>query len=416
MLLTDLWWSWSCHINANNNESITSLSPTAPNAPGQMDLLLSQALYDHWKDILAGAPAMLDLPTDRPRASHRSTDVSKIPIRLDKHLTLSLKQVAIEYDMDLSVVVMAGWSAVLARLSSQDDIIIGYHASGPGGPGRSQQADKGSIWPLRLDLSSEPNISQLFERVRKMASSSMSHQGLPLNSMAEITNSPLIQVAFRWNNQTSSQPPATIQVELELQLHEQDNEIVGDMLFFSDLFNPDTIERHVGYLCSMLQAIVTEVDRPVMSLALLSQVERDLVLGKWNETGQAYPSEMCIHHLFEQQVGHTPQAIALVLNSQSLTYIELNERANRLAHHLIELGVKPDSLVAIYVERSFTMIIGVLAILKAGGAYVPLDPSYPKERLAYILEDAAPTVALADSVGCTILSEASQHIEHQKGI
>ncbi|KAF9349301.1 hypothetical protein BGX34_001876, partial [Mortierella sp. NVP85] len=242
----------------------------------------------------------------------------------------------------------------------------------------------------------------------------MDHQGLPLNSIAGLAGSPLIQVAFRWNNQASSHSPASIQVEIELQLQEKDSEIVGDMFFSSDLYNLDTIERHVGYLRSMLQAIVADVDLPVMSMTLLSQVERDLILGKWNETEQAYPSDLCIHHLFEQQVERTPQAIALVLNGQSLTYTELNGRANRLAHHLIELGVKPDGPVAICVERSFAMIVGVLAVLKAGGAYVPLDPSYPKERLAYILEDTAPTVALADSVGLTTLGEASQHLQHQK--
>ncbi|KAK3815516.1 MAG: Non-ribosomal peptide synthetase module [Benniella sp.] len=387
------------------NGNIT-LPSTAPNATGQVSMSPSQAQYDYWRGILAGAPAMLDLPTDRPRVSRQSTDVSKIPIRLDAHLTLSLKQVAIEYEMDLSVVVMTGWSAVLARLSAQDDIIIGYHASGPDVSGCNQQAVKDSIWPLRLDLSYEPNISLLLERARKMASSSMVHQGLPLNSIAEIASSPLIQAVLRWDSQTSSHPPGPIQVELELQLQEQDTEITGNMLFSSDLFNPDTIGRHVGYLCSMLQAIVADVDRPVMSVALLSQMERDLLLEKWNKTEQAYPSDMCIHHLFEQQVEHTPQATALVLNSQSLTYIELNERANMLAYHLIGLGVRPESLVSICVERSFTMIVALLAVLKAGGAYVPLDPSYASERLCDIMLDANPGILVADSHGKEALGES----------
>ncbi|KAF9343518.1 hypothetical protein BGX34_006664, partial [Mortierella sp. NVP85] len=175
------------------------------------------------------------------------------------------------------------------------------------------------------------------------------------------------------------------------------------------------MERHVGYLHTMLHAMVEDIDRPVTSVDLLSQVERDIVIGKWNETQQDYPADLCIHHLFEQQVERTPQATVLVFNGQSLTYAELNERANRLAHHLIGLGVQPDSLVAICVERSFAMIVGVLAVLKAGGAYVPLDPSYPKERLAYILEDAAPTIVLVDGAGHVSFSEASQHL-HVKDI
>ena len=358
---------------------------------------------------------MLDLPTDRPRASRRSTDVSKTPIQLDAQLTLSLKKVATEYDMDLSMVVMAGWSAVLARLSTQDDIVIGYHSTGSGGLEDNQHADNGNIWPLRLDLSGDQNISQHFERVRKMASSSMDHQGLPLDSIAEIAGSPLFQVALRWN-QAPLHSTTQIQVEIELELQEQNNEVVGDMRFYSALFNHDTIERHIGYLKSMLQAIAADVDRPVMSVDILSQAERGLILGKWNETEQVYPADLCVHHPFQQQAERTPQATALVFSGQSMTYAELNERANILAHHLIELGVKPESLVAICLERSFAMIVGVLAVLKAGGAYVPLDPSYPVERLAYILEDAAPKIALVDAVGRTTLSEATQHLQHQKGI
>jgi non-ribosomal peptide synthetase component F len=165
----------------------------------------------------------------------------------------------------------------------------------------------------------------------------------------------------------------------------------------------------------MLQAMVVDVSRPMMSVDLLSQDERDLVLEEWNETQQDYPEGSCIHHLFERQVECTPQATALVFNGQRMIYSELNERSNRLAHHLIGLGVQPDSLVVICVERSFAMIVSVLAVLKAGGAYVPIDPSYPKERLAYILEDAAPAIALADTVGRTALSEAGQHFHHHIG-
>jgi non-ribosomal peptide synthetase component F len=175
------------------------------------------------------------------------------------------------------------------------------------------------------------------------------------------------------------------------------------MKFHSDLFNLDTVERHVGYLCSMLQVIAADEDRLVKSVDLLSQAERDLVLAKWNETQREYPAELCIHHLFEQQVKQTPQSTALVLNGQSLTFAELNARANRLAHRLIELGVQPESLVAICVDRSFTMIVALLAILKAGGAYVPLDPSYASERLRDILKDASPGILIGDYHGKHVL-------------
>ncbi|KAF9348707.1 hypothetical protein BGX34_002284, partial [Mortierella sp. NVP85] len=233
----------------------------------------------------------------------------------------------------------------------------------------------------------------------------MDHRGFPLDSSAYITGPPLLQVALRWNHALIHHA-ARIQVELELQLQEQDNEFVGGMVFRPDLFNPETVERHVGYLCAMLQAIATDVDKPVMSVDLLLQAERDLVFGKWNGMQRDYPDHLCIHQLIEQQVERTPQATALVFNDQSLTYGELNERANKLAHHLISLGVRPDSLVAICVERSFAMIIGLLAILKAGGAYVPLDPSYARGRLCDILMDASPGILIADNHGKEAFGEA----------
>lgn len=189
--------------------------------------------------------------------------------------------------------------------------------------------------------------------------------------------------------------------DLTLALYESDKRIMGKLTYSTALFDHATIERHAGYLSTMLQTMVVDTDQMAMSVSLLSGVERDLVLREWNETQQDYPDHLCVHHRFEQQVERTPQATALVFNGQSMTYSELNGRANKLAHHLIGLGVQPDSLVAICVERSFAMIVGVLAILKTGGAYVPLDPLYPKERLTYILEDAKPTVALVDSVGRT---------------
>jgi non-ribosomal peptide synthetase component F len=347
---------------------------------------------------------MLSLSTDRPRISHQSANESKNPIILDASLTQSLKNLAVKHNMDLSTIVISGWGAVLARLSSQDDILIGYYIDSPTRPG-DNQTDNSTVSLLRLDLSGEPNISQLLERVRKMASSSMDHRDFPQDSRSEITGSPLLQVALRWS-QAPIHHATQIQVELELQLQEQDNGVVGSMAFCPDLFNPETVERHVGYLRSMLQAIATDVDKPVMSVDLLSQAEQDLVLEKWNGTQRDYPDHLCIHQLIEQQVERTPHATALVFDDQSLTYRELNERANKLAHHLLSLGVQSDSLVAICVECSFAMIERLLAILKAGGAYVPLDPSYSRERLRDILMDASPSILIADNHGKDALGEA----------
>ncbi|KAF9921201.1 hypothetical protein BGZ65_010558, partial [Modicella reniformis] len=183
-----------------------------------------------------------------------------------------------------------------------------------------------------------------------------------------------------------------------------DDEIVGSLEYSTALFDRQTVERYIGYLHTMLQAMAVNQEQKISNVDLLSPEERDLLLRSWNETQQDYPTHLCIHKLFEQQVERTPQATALVFMDQSMSYSELNNRANRLGHHLIGLGVQPDMRVAICVERSFAMIIGVLAILKAGGAYVPLDPAYASERLRDILTDAAPSIVVADEFGQNVLN------------
>ncbi|ORX82118.1 acetyl-CoA synthetase-like protein, partial [Basidiobolus meristosporus CBS 931.73] len=384
--------------------NITPFPSTSSNAHEKLNLPLTQVEYDFWRKTLVGAPAILDLPTNRSRVSHQSTNESNIPILLDTPLVQSLKKIAIEYDMDLSMVVITGWSSVLARLSGQDDIVIGFQHNGSDSQICDKQTDT-SILPLRLDLSGEPNFSQLLQRVRKIATVSMGRHDIPIDSIIKIGALPLIRVVLQWNNKKSLHSATSILVDLNMRLQQQEDKVVGDMHYSSDLYNPDAIKQHVKYLHSVLQAMTVNVNQPIMSVDLLSQAERDLVLKKWNDTQQDYPSELCIHHLFEQQVERTPQATALVFDGQSLTYAELNELANRLAHQLITLGVQPESVVAICVERSVAMVAGVLAILKAGGAYIPLDPSYASDRLRDILLDSSPHIVIADTLGQQALGE-----------
>ncbi|KAF9271332.1 hypothetical protein BGZ68_003801, partial [Mortierella alpina] len=167
------------------------------------------------------------------------------------------------------------------------------------------------------------------------------------------------------------------------------------------------MDRHIGYLRAILHAIALDMDRPLSTVDILSTDEHSR-MNTWNDTLREYPDQLCLHHLFEQQAERTPEAIAVVHGDESLTYDQLNARSNRLAHHLISIGVKPDTRVAICVKRSLSMIVGIMAILKAGGAYVPLDPLYTSERLLTILDDTAPTCVVADSVGMKALGEKAQ--------
>ncbi|KAG0204308.1 hypothetical protein BGX31_003184, partial [Mortierella sp. GBA43] len=316
--------------------------------------------------------------------------------------------------------ILAAWSAVLSRLSGQDDIVIGTPTAN-----RNHHQIESLIGffvntlALRIDLSGDPSIRQLVERVRRCTIGAQAHQDLPFEQVVDIvqpprdlSHTPLFQVMFVWENseddalhlpglQVDSYEADydAIKFDIELHLYETGDEIVGDMSYSMALYDHTTMKRHVGYLQAMLSAMTNEVDRVVTNVDLLATAEGELLLKTWNATQQDYPSDLCIHHLFEQQVERTPEATAVVFMGQSLSYGELNKRANRLAHHLIRLGVKPDTRVAICVDRSIAMVIGVLAILKAGGAYVPLDPAYASDRLCDILVDATPNVAIVDAPG-----------------
>ncbi|MCF2135363.1 amino acid adenylation domain-containing protein [Mycetohabitans endofungorum] len=375
-----------------------------------------QGQSDYWRATLADAPVLLELPTDRPRPAQPSFAGAQVPIRIDAQTTGALKRVSQAHGATLFMTVLAAWSAVLSRLSGQDDLVIGT----PSANRNHYQIEPligffVNTLALRMDLSGKPNVTQLLERVRRTTLDAQAHQDLPFEQVVEIVqpprrleHTPLFQVMFAWQNSETAAwnlPGLAVQsmeldydvvkFDLELGLYEAGEEIVGSLSYATALFDRATIERHVGYLQAMLQAIVAGGQQPVAHVELLAPAERTLLLETWNATQQDYPTHQYIHQLFEAQVVRTPEATALVYEDQMLSYTELNAQANRLAHHLIELGVAPDARVAICVERSPALMVGLLAILKAGGAYVPLDPAYPPERLAYMVTDSAPAVLLS---------------------
>ncbi|ORX76564.1 acetyl-CoA synthetase-like protein [Basidiobolus meristosporus CBS 931.73] len=387
-----------------------------------------QEQSEFWRNALAGAPVSITLPTDRPRPSRQSFAGARMPIRVDSHTTLALKRLSQQNGATLFMTILAAWSAVLSRLSGQDDIMIGTPSAN-----RNHRAIEQLIGffvntlVLRVDLSGNPSGSELLERVRQFAVAAQAHQDLPFEQVVEITKpprrmdqTPLFQVMFAWQNNDEGEvhlpgiiiSPAEVtydivKFDLDLELYEENDEIIGHLGYSTALFEQSTIERHIGYLQAMLQAIATDAGQSVSSVNLLSSSEQKLLIEKWNITDEPYTNHQCIHQLFEEQVTRFPNAIAVVSESQTLTYSEVNERANRLAHHLIELGVKPDTLVALCVERSVAIVIGILAILKAGGAYLPLDPVYASERLNDIVSDASPSILLADEHGGNTIGEAS---------
>jgi amino acid adenylation domain-containing protein len=379
------------------------------------ELLREQAEY--WKRTLAGAPGLLELPYDRPRPARQSHAGALARLELDEELTAGLKELGRRHGTTLFMTLLAAWAAVLARLSGQADLVIGTPTAN-----RGRGEIEGLIGffvntlALRVDLGGEPTVAELLRRVKARALEAQRYQDLPFEQVVELvqparslSHTPLFQVMFAWQNAprgalelpglragpVGPEAQVTAKFDLSLSLQEAGGRIVGGLEYATALFDASTAERFLGYLRRVLEEMVAGDGQAVDRMALLSAAERRRVLEEWNATGAEYPAA-CVHELFEAQVDRTPRAVAVVHGEHSLTYAELDARANRLAHHLRERGVGPDAHVGICVQRGVEMVVGVLAILKAGGAYVPLDPAYPEDRLRFMLADSAPVAVLAD--------------------
>jgi amino acid adenylation domain-containing protein len=373
----------------------------------QGELLESQLSY--WKKQLEGSPAVLNLPVDRPRPPLQSFRGARQSLELSKGLTRDLKSLSRQNDVTLFMTLLAAFQALLYRYTGQEDIVVGSPIAN-----RSRSEIENLIGffantlVLRSDLSGDPTFSELLVRVREVALGGYAHQDLPFEKLVEdlnpgrnLSHSPLFQVMFALQNapatarefggltfQSFGMGNVTAKFDLTLSMREEANALRGSLEYNTDLFEAATIDRLIGHFQNLLQEIVSNPDRRISDLPILTTVEKQQLLVGWNHTNTEYPNDKCIHELFEVQVEKSPDAVAVVFEDQQLTYRELNERANQVAHYLRKLGVGPEVLVGICMDRSPEMIIGLLGILKAGGAYVPLDPDYPQERLAFMMEDS----------------------------
>ncbi len=373
---------------------------------------------EYWKTRLEGAPALLELPTDHGRPAQQDYAGGFASLVLDESLTADLKKIGKRHGTTLYMTLLAGWAALMARLSGQQDVVIGTPVAN-----RSRVEIEGLIGcfvntlALRVDVSGSPVVGELLKRVRVETLAAQEQQDIPFEQVVEIvrpvrslSQSPVFQAMFTWQNT----PGGTLQIpdveikplrlphvvakfDLSLSLQEAGEKIVGGVEYATTLFEQRTIERYMGYYRRLLEGMVADDAEVMDRLPMMSERERRQILYEWNDTQVEFPSDKCVQELFEEQVQKTPEAVAVVFEEASLSYGELNRRANQLAHHLRALGVKPDERVAICVERSLEMVVGLLGILKAGGAYVPLDPAYPGERLRYMLEDSEPVALLTQT-------------------
>jgi amino acid adenylation domain-containing protein len=382
------------------------------------EVLRGQA--DYWKNALAGAPELLELPTDHPRPAQMDHGGARLPLELDEALTAGLKALSQRHGTTLFMTVLAGWATVLSRLSGQDDVVVGTPSAN-----RGQREIEGLIGffvntlALRVDLSGSPTVAEVLARVKARALEAQQNQDIPFEQVVELVqptrslaHAALFQVMFAWRNAPRESPalpglevggvdagPPDVQVmfDLMLTLGEAGGRIAGEVEYATALFERETVERHAAYLRRVLQEMVAGEGRPVARLPLLPDAERRRVVEEWSANGAAYPAGLRVHAVFEAQAARAPGALALVSGDEELTYAALNARANRLAHRLRALGVGPDARVAVCVERGPEMVVALLGVLKAGGGYVPLDPAHPDDRMRHVLEDSAPVALLVQA-------------------
>ncbi|MGH9968411.1 MAG: amino acid adenylation domain-containing protein, partial [Pyrinomonadaceae bacterium] len=381
------------------------------------EVLQRQAEY--WERTLAGAPTLLELPTDHPRPAEQDHVGGWVRIVLDENLTRRLKELSRRHGATLYMTLLAGWGALLARLSGQEDLVTGTAVAN-----RGRTEIEGLIGlfvnrlAVRLDVSGSPSFAELLKQVKEQVLAAQQHQDIPFEQVVEqarpvrsLSHSPLFQVVFDWEQNAGdgglgmpglelgplgAASDVVAKFDLGLILRAAGERIVGGLVYARSLFERATVERYLGYLRTLLEGMVADERQAIERLPLLPEAERQQVLYEWNATQAEYPREKLVQELFEVQVEKTPDAVAVVYENATLSYGELNRRANQLAHYLRELGVGPDERVAICAQRGLEMIVGLLGVLKAGGGYVPLDPAYLVGRLRYMLEDSAPVVLLTE--------------------
>ncbi|HEX2191251.1 MAG TPA: amino acid adenylation domain-containing protein, partial [Longimicrobiaceae bacterium] len=377
------------------------------------ELLATEIGY--WRERLAGAPGLLELPTDRPRPAAPGDAGAYHGLTIGKETSAALHALSRHEGATPFMTLLAAWQLLLARYAAQDDVLVGTPIAG-----RDRLETEGLIGffvntlVLRADLSGASTFRELLQQVRATTLGAYRHQELPFEKLVEelgversLAHTPLFQVMFVLQNNEQGElrlggagvealgtGGSAAKFDLTLSLVEVGEEVRGGLEHRSELWEAATIERMAAHYLAVLEQVAADADLPLSELELLGEAERRQLLEEWSRTEAEPPAEWCIHQLFERQARRTPDAVALVFEEESLTYAELDARADQLARSLRRRGVGPGARVGVCLGRGVDMVASVLGVLKAGGAYVPLDPGHPAERLAYVLADAGVTVLL----------------------
>jgi amino acid adenylation domain-containing protein len=368
-----------------------------------------------WKKQLSGSLPTLELPIDRPRPAVQTYRGAVASLSLPATLRDALQELSRNEGATLFMTLLAAFQTLLHRYTGQEDILVGSPVAG-----RSLKETEEVIGlfintlVLRGDLSGNPTFREVLGRTREMAINAYANEEVPFERLVEdlqpnrsLSHPPLFQVMFaldrgslesvNWPGLKLTQlelDSGTAKFDLTVYMTEGAERLTARMEYNTDLFDAPTIQRMLAHFTVLLEGIAADPNRRLSELPLLTSPERNQLLVEWNETQADYPTEKTVLELIEAQVALTPDAVAIVFGEQRMTYRELDNGANQVARHLRRLGVRPDTLVGVCLDRSPSMVVGVLGVLKAGGAYVPIDPTYPAERLAFMVEDSKVTLVV----------------------
>ncbi|HYH80098.1 MAG TPA: amino acid adenylation domain-containing protein, partial [Longimicrobium sp.] len=372
----------------------------------------------YWRERLAGAPELLELPTDRPRPAVQTYRGATVPVELSPELLERLQALGRSEGATLYMVVLGAFQVLLSKYSGSEDIVVGTPIAG-----RTRKEVEELIGffvntlVLRTDLSGDPGFREVLRRVREVTLGAYEHQEVPFERLVAelqpertLSHSPLFQVLLTLQNAGGgggALPGLSVsgvgaeldgaRFDLSLMVKATAQGLRVGLNYSTDLFERGTADRMLGHLARVLEQVAADADVSLSRLALAGPEERAQVVVEWNRTERPFPREACIHQLFQARAERTPDAVALAWGAEELTYRELDERANRLAHHLSALGVGPESRVGLRLERSVENVVATLAVLKAGGCCVPVDTSYPAERMELMLADSGARVLLSRS-------------------
>jgi amino acid adenylation domain-containing protein len=371
----------------------------------------------YWLEQFSEIPSNLDLPTDRPRQSRRSYEGATFRKKISSDIYQGIKRAGAKRGCTLFSTLLAGFHTLLARLSSQNDIVVGIPTAGQSL--LEEQTLVGhcvNFLPLRARFGEEMKFTELLQQDKRRLLDAYEHQSYTYGTLVQKlslrrdpSRLPLLEVQFNLERvgadmefrglraEVDPNPKAFVNFDLFLNIVESPDGLTLDCDYNTALYDEATVDRWLRHYETVLLAVSVDAEQPIRSLPLLTETEKRQILVEWNATEMDYPRDQCIHDLFEEQAQNSPNATAVSFEKKSLTYGELNQKANQLANHLSKIGAVGKSIVGIYMDRSLEMMIALLGILKAGAAYLPLDPAYPKDRIGFILEEAHPLVLLTQS-------------------